>query len=106
MPETFTYIEELDQLIDALPPQSILSRVIFQDESVKIVLFGFQTGQELSEHTASVPASLHFLSGEATVVLGEEVKSAREGTWIQMPANLPHSIKATSETLMLLSMYF
>lgn len=106
MPETFTYIEELNQLIDALPPQSILSRVIFQDESVKIVLFGFQTGQELSEHTASVPASLHFLSGEATVVLGEEVKSAREGTWIQMPANLPHSIKATSETLMLLSMYF
>ena len=91
-------------MIDSLPPDSILSRNIYQDKSLKTILFGFQPGQELSEHTASVPATLHFLHGEATVVLGEETKDARGGTWVHLPANLPHSIRAKTETLMLLTL--
>ena len=106
MTESFTYIEELEKLIDSFPPDSILSRNIYQDESLKTILFGFQPGQELSEHTAAVPATLHFLRGEADIVLGEEAKTAREGTWVHLPAHLPHSIKAKTETLMLLSLLF
>jgi len=30
-----------------------------------VVVFGFAQGEELSEHTASMPAVLHFLQGEA-----------------------------------------
>ena len=106
MTENFTYIANLEALIDAFPPDSILSRNLHQDESSKTILFGFQPGQELSEHTASVPAILHFLRGKATIVLGEETKDAQPGTWVQMPAHLPHSIKAESETLMLLTLLF
>jgi quercetin dioxygenase-like cupin family protein len=105
MKEKFTYIEEIESLIDTFPPESILSRNLFQDDSLKIILFGFQPGQELSEHTASVPATLHFLRGTATVVLGKETKSAQKGTWIHLPAHLPHSISAETETLMLLTMH-
>ena len=106
MTGSFTYIKNLEGLIDSFPPDSILSRNIYQDESLKTILFGFQPGQELSEHTASVPATLHFLRGEATLVLGEETKEAQGGTWIHLPANLPHSIKAKTETLMLLTLLF
>ena len=106
MTEEFTYIENLEGLIDTFPPDSILSRNVHQDESSKTILFGFQPGQELSEHTASVPAIIHFLRGEATIVLGEEIKNALPGTWVQMPAHLPHSIKAKTETLMLLTLIF
>lgn len=104
MAEDYTYLENVESLIETLPPDSILSRSVYQDESVRIILFGFQPGQELSEHTASLPATLHFLRGSATVVLGEEAKPARGGTWIHLPPNMPHSVRAETETLMLLTL--
>jgi quercetin dioxygenase-like cupin family protein len=101
---TYTYLDNLDQLLEEIPPDSILSRTVFQDQSIKTILFVFQPGQELSEHTAAVPAILHFLEGEADLTLGDEHKSARKGTWVHMQPNLPHSILAKSRTLMLLTM--
>ncbi|MFL7814255.1 MAG: cupin domain-containing protein [Anaerolineales bacterium] len=98
------FIQDLGMLLEALPPDSILSRTIYQDQTIKTVLFGFQSGQELSEHTASVPAVLHFLQGEAEVILGNEHHQAQAGTWIHIPASLPHSIHASQETLMLLTL--
>ena len=59
-------------------------------------------GQELSEHTASLPAVMHFLSGEADVTLGAEKMAAAAGTWIHMPAGMPHSISAKTPVVMLL----
>ena len=100
------FIERLEDLIEAFPPDSILSRTIFQNDSLKTILFGFQPGQELSQHTASVPAILQFVKGDAKVVLGQEHQSAQTGTWVYIPANLPHSIHAESETLMLLTLVF
>lgn len=81
-----------------------VSKSLYQDDKVKVVLFGFAANQELSEHTASVPAILHFLSGEASVTLGDKSIEARAGTFTHMPAHLPHSILARSETRMLLIM--
>ncbi len=104
MTDDLVFIEQLEDLVDSFPPDSILSRTIYQDKTIKTILFGFQPGQELSEHTASVPAILQFIKGEAQVVLGEEHQIAREGTWIRLPANLSHSIHAKQETLMLLTM--
>ena len=104
MSDDLVYIEKLENLIDSFPPDSILSRMVYQDESIKTILFGFQPGQELSEHTASVPAILQFIKGKAEVVLGEEQQTAQEGTWVRIPANLPHSINAKTETLMLLTL--
>jgi quercetin dioxygenase-like cupin family protein len=98
------YIQELEDLIESFPPDSILSRTIYQDDQIKTILFGFQPGQELSEHTAAVPAVLHFIKGKAQLLLGEERQQAQSGTWAHIPANLPHSIKAESETLMLLTL--
>ena len=97
----YTYI--LDLAKEAEPPvDGILSREIYQDERTKAVVFGFGQGQELSEHTASKPAMLFFVQGEASVGLGDEVQEAQAGTWIHMPAHLKHSIKAKTPVVMLL----
>lgn len=84
------------------PTDGTLSRTIHQDERLKVVLFAFSAEQELSEHTASTPAIMHFLSGEADVGLGDDKVSATSGTWIHMPAMLPHSIRAKTPVSMLL----
>lgn len=102
MAKDYTYMSNLSELISDIPLDSILSRTFFESENVKVIQFGFAQGQELSEHTASKPAVLHFLSGEADVTLGDDPVSAQEGTWIHMPANLPHSIVARTPVIMLL----
>jgi quercetin dioxygenase-like cupin family protein len=84
------------------PPDGIISRTIYQDDRLKAVLFGFGVGQELSEHTASKPAIMHFLSGEADVTLGSKPLAATAGTWVHMAAGLPHSIVAKTPVAMLL----
>lgn len=104
MVDEMVYIENIENLIDDFPPDSILSRMVYQDKFIKTILFGFQPGQELSEHTASVPAVLHFIQGQAELTLGEESTTAQEGTWVHLPPDLPHSILAETKVLMLLTL--
>ena len=102
MDVAYTYFENLASELSETPPDSIVSRTLYDDDQHKAILFGFAAGQELSEHTASQPAMLHFLSGEAELSLGEEAKTASAGTWVRMPAHLTHSVRARTEVLMLL----
>jgi quercetin dioxygenase-like cupin family protein len=103
MSTAFTHV--LDVAKTAEPPEDgILTRTIFDDEKIKAVMFGFGQGEELSEHTAAVPAILHFLRGEATLTLGDEVIEAQNGTWVHMAASLPHSVRANTPVVMLLLM--
>lgn len=102
MTNAYTYLTDLGAAIESVPPDSIVSRTLFSDDTVKVILFGFAAGQELSEHTASKPALLHFLDGTATLTLGTDTMEANPGTWAHMPANLPHSILAHTQTTMLL----
>ncbi|MCA9241272.1 MAG: cupin domain-containing protein [Planctomycetales bacterium] len=87
-----------------MPSDGTLSRTLHNDERAKIVLFSFSPGQELSEHTSSSPAVMHFLSGEAEVTLGPDAATAVAGTWIHMPAQLPHSIRTKTPVVMLLTL--
>ncbi len=97
------YTHILDLVNEAEPPaDGILSRTVFQNDRIKAVVFGFGQGQELSEHTAAKPAMLFFVKGKATVGLGDDVQEAQTGTWVYMPANLKHSIKATTPVVLLL----
>jgi quercetin dioxygenase-like cupin family protein len=97
------YTHTLDLAKEVQPPdKGILSRTLFNDDRLKAVLFGFAQGEELSEHTASMPAVVHFLQGEATVTLGEDTLQAKPGTWVHMPTGLRHSIQAKTPVVMLL----
>jgi quercetin dioxygenase-like cupin family protein len=101
MTTPYTIFHDIDDPSKA-PAEGTLSRTLHQDQQLKAVLFNFAADQELSEHTASTPAIMHFLSGEANLTLGADRVSAKAGTWIHMPAQLPHSIQATTAVTMLL----
>ena len=97
------YMHINDLAKEARPPdKGILSRTLFNDDRLKAVIFGFAQGEELSEHTASMPAILHFLQGEATVALGDDKHDAKAGTWVHMPTGQRHSIQAKTPVVMLL----
>ena len=101
MRQGFTHITDLAKEVEP-PEDGILTRTLFNDDNVKVVIFGFGQGEELSEHTASMPAILHFLQGEATLTLGYESVEAQPGTWIHMEPNLKHSVKTKTQVVMLL----
>jgi quercetin dioxygenase-like cupin family protein len=101
MTDNYTLIADLAREVEP-PVNGTLSRTVFQDDHVKAVLFGFAAGQELSEHTASMPAILQFIKGEADITLGGSPATASAGTWVHMPAKLPHSILARTPVIMLL----
>lgn len=98
----YKYIKNINQELPQIQPDSIVSRTIHNDEHVKVTLFGFAPGQELSEHSASNPAILEIIEGEAEITLGTELHSAEAGTMIFMPARLEHSLIAETEVAMLL----
>ena len=87
-----------------MPKVGTLSLTLQQDDHTKLVLFAFSQGQELSEHTAAVPALIQQITGEAKWKLGDEVIDAKPGTLSHMPAKLPHSITASTPCIMLLTL--
>lgn len=103
--KAYIHVEDIAALVGEIPDDTIVSRTFHEDERLKAILFGFAPGQELSEHTASQPAILHFLEGEADLVLGEDEHMAAPGTWVRMPPRHPHSVRARTRVTMLLLLY-
>lgn len=102
---SYTLFGNIEDLLPEIASDSIVSRTIFNQPHLRIILFGFAPGQELSEHTSARTAMLHFLRGEAQLTLGSDPAHAGPGTVVHMPPHLPHSVHAESETVMLLYMF-
>jgi quercetin dioxygenase-like cupin family protein len=102
--QNYLFIQNMQQMIEAIQPESIVSRTVYSDAHIKVVLFGFDAGQSLSEHTASQPAIIQILQGEATITLTGDPKEAGAGTWLHMPPNVPHSVVAKTPLIMLLTL--
>ena len=103
MPPKYFFTPELLADVE-VPKQGILSRTLYNDDQVKLVLFGFSPGQELSAHTAPMPASLYFLQGEGSLTLGDDQMSVRAGSCAHMTPGLTHAIVASTPLAMLLLM--
>jgi quercetin dioxygenase-like cupin family protein len=101
MDSTYTYIQDLSKELE-IPRDGILSRILLKDGQVNATIFGFDAGQELSEHTAATPAIIHILQGEAQLTIAGEERVGGPGTWVYMPARMPHSLVARTPVIMLL----
>lgn len=97
---------QIRQLADELesPESGKQSIVLTDDTNAKVVLFAFAAGDGLKEHVAPLPAIIQIINGKAEVTVGEEAVAGKPGTWIQMAAKTPHSIKAQTPLVMLLTL--
>ncbi len=93
-------LAELVQVSEA----SIVSRVALRAEGARIVLFAFDTGQELSEHTAAVPILLQVLDGRLRVGAGDGLVELAPGGVIHIGARVPHEVLALEPSRMVLTM--
>lgn len=103
MTAQYIHLPNLSQEAD-IPVNGILSRTLYQDDHVKVVIFGFAEGQELSAHTAPFRAIIHVLDGTARLKLGADTVEAGPGAWIQMEPNLEHGVFAVTPVRLLLTL--
>ena len=94
------------RLVDLIDYQegSVVSRTIVDKEAGTVTLFAFDDGQGLSEHTAPFDALVYNLVGEVEVSISGKAVNLKKGEMVIMPANKPHSLKATKRFKMLLTM--
>jgi len=97
---------QIRQLADELqPPETGKQSVVMaDDDKVKVILFAFAAGAGLAEHIAPLPAIIQIIQGEAELTVCEQAADGKPGTWIQMEAKTPHSIKATTPLVMVLTL--
>ena len=96
----------IDNAVEAVAMQAgaVVSKVVFRDDEIDVTVFGFDTGEGLTEHTAARPAIVQVLSGHLRfTVEGEEIQVV-PGTWIHMNPGTPHSLVAEEPTVMLLTL--
>jgi quercetin dioxygenase-like cupin family protein len=97
-------IVDLDEMTQ-VAEHGIVSKAIVENDHHKIIHFTLAPGQELSEHTASVPAVIQVLRGGGSVVLGGAEYEAGPGKLYYMPAELRHAVRAREELAFLLTMF-
>ena len=103
--EAYTLIPDLQNLVEEIQTDSITSRTFYKGDGMNAILFAFDAGQELSEHTSSKAAILQIVEGEATISLGNDVHKVSTGAWLQMSPHLKHSVYAETALKMLLLMF-
>lgn len=83
---------------------AVVSREIINQKSGSVTLFAFDEGQGLSEHMAPFDALVYLLDGEAEITISGKPLHLKQGEMVIMPANQPHSLKATKRFKMVLTM--
>jgi len=82
----------------------VVSKVVHRDDDVDVTVFGFDTGEGLTEHTAARPAIVQVLSGRLRFTVENDEVEMVPGTWIHMSAGAAHSLTAVEPTVMLLTL--
>ena len=88
----------------AVQPGAVVSKVIHRDEKLNVTVFGFDSGEGLTEHRASQAAVVQVLAGRLAFVADGEEFDAGPGFWLHMSPGTAHSLVAKEPTVMLLTL--
>lgn len=93
-------------LAEALPitDSATTSRTLVDNEHVRVVAFAFDTGEELTEHTAAPPVVVQVLTGSMRFEVAGQTHHLAAGDCVYLAARQPHSLQALEPALMSLVM--
>lgn len=103
MNESMTDVADIADLVE-VATQSTVSRTILREEGVRLVLFAFDVGEELSEHTAAMPVLLQALDGRFEITAAGRSVTLVPGGVIHLGTRTPHSVLALEPGRLLLTM--
>ena len=100
---SYTFIGHLLDEVE-IPENGTLSRVMFSGDGLRVVLFAFDEGQELTDHTASVPAVIQVVKGRLGLTLGDDTVEIEADSWVHMDAHLTHAVVALEPSVLILTL--
>ena len=84
-------------------PQGIVSQAVLTTPALRLTLFHFAAGQELSEHTSTARALVQVLRGTCQFSVGATVHVLKPGDLLHLPPGTPHALTASEPFSMLLT---
>jgi quercetin dioxygenase-like cupin family protein len=93
-------LEQLAKFREKAPAVQVLAR----SGHVRYILFSFKAGQELKEHTTSSQIAVQAVSGRLRFATQEKESELLPGQIILLEAEVPHSVYAETDCVMLLTM--
>jgi quercetin dioxygenase-like cupin family protein len=78
---------------------------IFHRAPVAKVLFAFESGGELPDHSANGLVTIHALEGHLTVQAEEQTYELQSGMMVILNPNVRHSVRAKQVSAMLLTVH-
>jgi quercetin dioxygenase-like cupin family protein len=72
----------------------IVSRTVLQTPELRVVLFAFDAGQELTSHTSRRRAVVQVLTGECEFLFADAWHRLAAGTVLHLPPGHPHAVRA------------
>lgn len=97
------FIENLEDMI-SVQEGSTVSRTVMQQQGGNVVLFSFDAGEELSEHTAAMPVFVQTLKGRLKVTGNGKTVDLVPGGLAYLPTRIPHAVYAEEPSVMMLTM--
>ena len=82
----------------------LVSRTLLATPELRLVLFTFAAGQELTEHTSTSRAVIQVVTGEGEFTAGDSTRILKAGDILHLPPQMPHAVSAKSEMTMLLTL--
>ena len=81
----------------------IVSRAVITTPGLRLTLFHFAAGQELSEHTSKARALVQILTGTCKFSVGPTVHTLKPGDVLHLPPGELHAVSAPETFSMLLT---
>lgn len=96
-------VRNLEKMME-FPKEGVFSKVLVKTDISNHTLMCLAKGSDISEHTSRRQAAVTVLTGRGIFVLkGKKIKM-KPGVFIFMPKNAPHSLSASSDLAILLSL--
>lgn len=100
---TMTDLSELAPLVE-VQPESTVSRTVLRGQGLRVVLFAFDAGQVLTEHTAAMPVVLQTLEGHLRITADGRTVDLVPGGVVHLSTRLPHEVEAVEPSKLALLM--
>jgi len=82
----------------------IVSRTVLDQDGVRVTLFAFAAGQQLTEHATPARALIQVLGGTAEFTVAGVRHTLHAGDLLHLPPGAPHAVQAPEAFSMLLTL--
>ncbi len=96
-------IKDLEKMME-FPKEGVFSKVLVKTDISNHTLMCLAKGSDISEHTSTREAAVTVLKGEGVFILNGKKIKMKQGVFIFMPKNAPHSLSASKDLAILLSL--